>query len=104
MTVKLPRMRVRLFEALVGIPLAFFGLWASPYVYRGLDPTAGQFDMGIIQNILFPALAVMAFNCLAYIGAWMHSRNYKETEGQWPTRLLLHLAYLASMVAMATAL
>lgn len=99
-----PKMKVRLFEALIGIPLALIGLWASPMLYRMVDPTAGSFDLGILQSIIFPVLAVMAFNSLAYIGSALHCRNYGTYESNIPTRFALHIVYLVSMVLLAMAL
>jgi hypothetical protein len=39
------------------IPLALFIFWISPIILRKADPTAGVYDWGIFQVILFATVA-----------------------------------------------
>jgi hypothetical protein len=49
------------------LPLAILIWYISPSLLRLIDPTAGVYDAGIFQNILFAVIAVMVFHFFAWI-------------------------------------
>jgi hypothetical protein len=50
------------------IPMALVGLYASYYVIAWLDPTAGKFDIGIMQAIIIGSVTIVVINTLAFLG------------------------------------
>lgn len=49
------------------LPLAFILWWLSPYLLHIIDPTAGTYDAGIFQVILFTIVQFMIYHALAWI-------------------------------------
>lgn len=52
---------------LLTIPLAFVLWWMSAPFLRAMDPTAGVYDAGIFQIILFAVIAFLIFQAMAWI-------------------------------------
>lgn len=55
-------------EELWSIPLAFLIFFFSPVLLRWIDPTAGTYDAGIFQIILFASICLLVFNGLTWMG------------------------------------
>lgn len=55
-------------EELWSIPAALLIFFLSPYALRLIDPTAGSYDAGVLQIILYAAVAMLIFNGLAWMG------------------------------------
>jgi hypothetical protein len=55
-------------EEFFSIPLALIIFFVSPYVLRWIDPTAGTYDSGIFQIILFATISLLIYNGLAWMG------------------------------------
>jgi signal transduction histidine kinase len=55
-------------EEFWSIPLAFLLFFLSPYALRWIDPTAGVYDAGVFQIILFASICLLVFNGLAWVG------------------------------------
>lgn len=55
-------------EEFWSIPLAFLLFFISPYILRWFDPTAGVYDAGVLQIILFASISLLVFNGLAWLG------------------------------------
>ena len=49
------------------LPLAFILWWMSPYLLHMVDPTAGTYDSGIFQVILFTIIQFMVYHAVAWI-------------------------------------
>lgn len=49
------------------LPLALILWWASPWLLRLVDPTAGTYDAGIFQIILFTVIQAMVYHAVAWI-------------------------------------
>lgn len=58
-------------EEFWSIPLAFLLFFLSPYFLRWLDPTAGTYDAGVFQIILFASISLLVFNGLSWFGVKM---------------------------------
>lgn len=52
---------------LLTIPAAFILWWLSPYFLRWLDPTAGVYDAGIFQVILFAIICFLIFHGVVWL-------------------------------------
>ena len=52
---------------LITIPLALLLWWASPVLLHWLDPTAGTYDAGIFQIILFTIIQLLLYNGIAFL-------------------------------------
>jgi hypothetical protein len=51
-----------------GLPIAFL-LWvASPVLLRMVDPTSATLDAGVLQFMLYAAIAMLLFNELVFMG------------------------------------
>jgi hypothetical protein len=55
-------------EEFFSIPLALIIFFASPFMLRAVDPTAGVYDSGVLQIILFATICLLVFNGLAWMG------------------------------------
>lgn len=55
-------------EELFSIPLALLIYFFSPYALRWIDPTAGTYDAGIFQIIIFGTVSLLIYNGLAWMG------------------------------------
>jgi len=52
---------------LITIPLAILFFWLGGYIIRFLDPTAGLFDAGIFQIIIFAVASFLFLHGMAWI-------------------------------------
>jgi hypothetical protein len=50
------------------IPVALLGLYASYHFISWLDPTAGKFDIGILQALLIGSVSIVVINTLVFLG------------------------------------
>ena len=55
-------------EELLGIPVALLIFFFSPVVLRWIDPTAGAYDAGVLQIIIYATVALLIFNGLSWMG------------------------------------
>jgi hypothetical protein len=55
-------------EEFFSIPLALIIFGLSPYFLRWIDPTAGTYDAGIFQIIIFATVSLLLYNGLAWMG------------------------------------
>lgn len=68
---------------LLTIPLAFVLWWLSAPLLRTVDPTAGVYDAGIFQIILFALIAFLIFQAMAWITLKLSFPNvYKWLDDQ----------------------
>lgn len=54
-------------QDLFGIPLAALVLWASTYVIRMIDPTAGSFDAGVVQTVFLAIFKLVVFGWVSWL-------------------------------------
>ncbi len=59
---------IRLWPDVFGLPLALLVFILSPFVLRSIDSSAGAYDIGILQILLFGAMAMLALNSLVWLG------------------------------------
>ena len=104
-------------EELWSIPVAFLVFFLSPYFLRWIDPTAGTYDAGIFQIILFAVICLLVFNGLAWLGIkvvfpevfkWFQGEFSKDFNSSEITKwqrikisLCLYLAFLFALVVLA---
>lgn len=49
------------------LPLALILWWVSPWLLRLIDPTAGTYDAGIFQIILFTIIQFMVYHAVVWL-------------------------------------
>jgi hypothetical protein len=103
---------------LVGILIAITLFLLSPQLLRWFDPTAGAFDAGVLQVIVFAIVATLTFSFLSWIGLkinWQEVFDFAQKDlGQnfklltpWQkvvTLLVIYFGYLIVFVIMAHSL
>jgi hypothetical protein len=55
-------------EELWSIPAALLIFFLSPTFLRWIDPTAGSYDAGIFQIVIFAIICLLMFNGFAWMG------------------------------------
>jgi len=105
-------------EEAVGVLLAFLLFVIAPSIYRFIDPTAGSYDVGVLQLINFSLVSILTFSFLSWLGIKINFKEifqYLQTDFQkdfnslekWQKvkiSLLLYLSYLLLFVIMAKAI
>lgn len=67
---------------LISIPLAMLIFFISPYLLRSIDPTAGAYDAGIFQILLFAIISFLVCQAMIWIilgMIWPKIREHFET-------------------------
>ena len=67
------------------IPLfaAVLIFWLSPYLLRAIDPTAGSYDVGVLQVNITAIIAFCIFQAIVWMALkvnWCAIRTYFETQ------------------------
>lgn len=100
---------------LVGILLAVTLFLLSPAALRLFDPTAGAFDAGVLQVIVFAIVATLTFSFLSWVGMkinWTEVFDFAQKDfaqnfkllTPWQkviTLLVVYFGYLLVFVLMA---
>jgi hypothetical protein len=102
-------------EELWGIPVACLLLFVvGPKLIQWVDPTAGLYDAGIMQVILFAIIALLIYNGVAWLGIKQifpevfdyfqkeFATDFKNLEKcqKLKVSVLLYLAFLAALVVL----
>jgi hypothetical protein len=104
-------------QELVGILIALALFLLSPIALRLIDPTAGTFDIGILQPIIFATVAILTFSFLSWVGLKVNFNNVfsylqdKDFENDFKTltawqkifiSVLLYFFYLLLFIVVAS--
>lgn len=63
--------------------IAVLLFWLSPYVLRQIDPTAGTYDIGVLQTIILAVISFCVFQSLVWFTLkvnWLPIRCYFEDQ------------------------
>lgn len=55
------------YSEFITIPTALLIWYASPYVLRWVDPSAGTYDSGVFQIIIFTVIQFLFYNAVAWL-------------------------------------
>ncbi len=59
---------LRLWPEFWGLPVALVLWWVSPMILHLIDATAGTYDAGIFQTVLFAFISILIINALVWLG------------------------------------
>jgi hypothetical protein len=109
---------LKLWTEFWSIPLALVSWFLSPFLLRVIDPTAGAYDAGVFQVILFAMIAMLMFNGAVWLGikfnfwtafSYYQSKFHLDFNSLEPWQkikilLLLYFGLLLSLVLLARVL
>lgn len=81
---------IKLWPEIWAVPLVLFGFWISYYVFELIDPSAGTFDIGMLQALMITFVVVVILNAFVFLGIEKNDKGiwkyYKDEIGNNPEK------------------